>query len=81
MQSVAEYKRLGRKMNAYIREELNSFSLNERIDTYRNMWKEYHIQRMLKNRIPAVLTEYTPSRRTRSLGCMMKRWNISRKGA
>ena len=59
--------------NETIREELEIFNINERINDYKEKWKN-HINRMDSTRIPHLIHKYQPRGR-RDVGRPRKRWS------
>lgn len=58
--------------NEEIRTELQTVSINEQIESYRNNWL-YHVDRMSNSRLPKLLYQYRPIGR-RDVGRPKKRW-------
>lgn len=72
LRSVAGCTLLDKRKSEDIRNELNIFKLMDKIEQYRNNWKE-HVQSMKPGRIPKIILDYNPEGR-RSVGRPKKRW-------
>lgn len=72
LRSVAGYRKIEHKRNEEIREELEIYELNNKIEEYRNTWMS-HISRMQEDRIPYKFWKYKPRGR-RDIGRPAKRW-------
>ncbi|KAJ4426453.1 hypothetical protein ANN_27267 [Periplaneta americana] len=72
LRSVAGYRKIEHKRNEEIREELEIYELNTKIEEYRNTWMS-HISRMQDDRIPYKFWKYKPRGR-RDIGRPAKRW-------
>ena len=72
LRSVAGCKLLDKRKSEDIRNELNIFKLMDKIEQYRNDWRE-HVQRMKEERIPKIILDYKPKGK-RNVGRPKKRW-------
>lgn len=72
LRSVKGYSLKDKKRNEEIRQQLNIFTLNDRILNNKTNW-ESHVLRMDDNRIPKLALKYHPIGR-RDIGRPMKRW-------
>lgn len=59
--------------NEDIREELNIYSIHEKLEEYKDNWRT-HLHRMNNERIPALINSYQPQGR-RDIGRPRKRWS------
>jgi hypothetical protein len=73
LRGAAGYTRADHLRNTEIREELKVFSLNIKIQSYKNNWLQ-HLHRMEDSRIPKQTWQYHPHG-NRRLGRPMKRWS------
>jgi len=72
LRSIKGCRIIDKIRNEDIRNELKTFSLCDKIQTYRSDWKD-HIQRMPRTRFPRAALNYTPKGR-RDRGRPRKRW-------
>lgn len=73
LRSVKGCTRTDRLRNVEIREELEIFNVNDKIEEYRHNWRQ-HITRMKEERIPKIILNYHPRGR-RDVGRPKKRWS------
>jgi hypothetical protein len=72
LRPLAGYTLHDHKTNAFIRRELQTVSILDKLDEYRRNWFS-HLQRMPQNRIPLKAYRYRPQGK-RKIGRPKKRW-------
>ena len=73
LRSVKGCTKEGRIKNVQIRTDLGIYSLEEKMEGYKEKWKD-HIRRLKQTRYPKQITQYKPKGR-RDIGRPRKSWN------